>query len=138
MNIGILLRKPFQQLVDEIHETLAIEGYPEIRPAQGIVFQFIGKNGSRLTELAIKAQITKQSMSYLVEYLEKEGHIEKTDDETDKRAKIFRLTKKGWDVVAIAEKAIENFETNCKKKLGAVKYKQLINLLNELDDVGSS
>src|SRR5450755_2302934 len=106
MNIGILLRTPFQQLVDEIHDNLAREGYPEVRPAQGIVFQFIGKTGARLTELAAKAQMTKQSMSYLVEYLEKEGHVERADDETDKRAKIFRLTKKGWKVVAIAEKSI--------------------------------
>ena len=70
MNIGILLRAPFQQLVDEIHDNLAKAGYPEVRPAQGIVFQFIGKKGARLTELAAKAQMTKQSMSYLVEYLE--------------------------------------------------------------------
>lgn len=134
MNIGILLRTPFQQLVDEIHENLAREGYPEVRPAQGIVFQFIGKTGARLTELAAKAQMTKQSMSYLVEYLEKEGHVERADDETDKRAKIFRLTKKGWKVVAIAEKSIGNFEANCRKKMGIAKYNQLVRLLKELDD----
>lgn len=89
MNIGILLRKPFQQLVDEIHETLAIEGYPEIRPAQGIVFQFIGKNGSRLTELAIKAQITKQSMSYLVEYLKRKVILKKQMTKLTKGQKFF-------------------------------------------------
>ena len=133
MNIGILLRKPFQQLVDEIHEDLAMEGYPEIRPAHGVVFQFIGKEGVRLTELAAKAQMTKQSMSYLVEYLEKEGHVERAPDETDNRAKLFRLTKKGWKVVDIAEKAISNFETKCKKKMGAQRYNQLVSLLKELD-----
>ena len=114
--------------------TLLVEGYPEVRPAQGIVFQFIGKKGARLTELAAKAQMTKQSMSYLVEYLEKEGHVERADDETDKRAKLFRLTKKGWKVVAIAEKSIENFEAKCKKKMGVAKYNQLVKLLKELDN----
>lgn len=132
------MREPFQQLVEEIHDTLAQAGYPEIRPAHGIVFQFIGKEGARLTELAAKAQMTKQSMSYLVEYLEKEGHLERTDDETDKRAKVFRLTKKGWKVVAIAEKAIHNFETKCKQQMGAAKYKQLLQLLDELGQAVSA
>jgi DNA-binding MarR family transcriptional regulator len=135
MNIGILLRQPFQQLVEQIHNDLAEAGYPEIRPVQGVVFQFIGKNGARLTELAEKAQMTKQSMSYLVEYLEEAGHVERADDETDKRAKIFRLTKKGWRVVALAEQSIARFEDNCKKNLGAAKYKQLTALLKELNGI---
>lgn len=133
MNIGQLLRDPFQQLVEEIHESLASEGYPEIRPAHGNVFQFIGRNGARLTEMAAKAQMTKQSMSYLVEYLEKEGHVECVQDETDKRAKIYRLTKKGWKAVNIAEKAVQGFEKKCRKKLGRSKYDKLIGLLTELD-----
>ncbi len=135
MNIGILLRTPFLKLVDEIHETLAQKGYPEIRPAHGVVFQFIGKEGARLTDLANKAQMTKQSMSYLLEYLEKEGHVERGGDESDKRALIFRLTKKGWKVVSIAEQAIQNFESSCKKKLGAIKYKQLLKLLEEMNTI---
>src|ERR1043165_8047745 len=110
MNLGILLRNPFQKLVESIHEDLAAAGFAEVRPAHGVVFQFIGKNGARLTELAAKSQLTKQSMSYLVEHLEKHGHVERFVDETDSRAWIFRLTKKGWKVVAIAEKSIAGFE----------------------------
>jgi|ERR1043165_4066452 DNA-binding MarR family transcriptional regulator len=135
MNLGILLRKPFQLLVEEIHGQLAQKGFPEIRPAHGVVFQFIGKQGARLTELAARAQMAKQSMSYLVEYLEKEGHVEKVADESDNRAKLFRLTSRGWKAVAVAEGAISSFELKCKKKLGTTKYNQLLKLLKELDEV---
>jgi len=133
VNIGILLRTPFQKLVEKIHEDLAAAGYPEIRPAHGVVFQFIGKKGARLTELAKKAQITKQSMSYLLEYLEKEGHVERLEDETDGRAIKFRLTTKGWKAVDVAESAIAAFELNCKTRLGTTKYKQLLDLLSLLN-----
>ena len=138
MNIGILLRTPFQNLVDHIHNSLAEHGYAEIRPAHGIVFQFIGKQGARLTELAAQARMTKQSMSYLLEYLERADYVVRIADETDKRATIFRLTEKGWEVVAIAEEAIAQFERRCKKNLGAGNYRMLVGLLEKLNqDLGA-
>jgi len=132
MNIGILLRTPFQQLVDRIHADLANNGYEEIRPAHGTVFQYIGKNGARITTMAEKAQITKQSMSYLVQYLEERGYVERKEDPEDRRAVIFCITPAGWKVVAIAEQSIKDLQAEWVKKLGQKKYDILVNTLLEL------
>jgi len=131
MSIGYLLKTPFDILVEQIHIDIAQAGFPEVRIAHGPVFVYIG-NGARLTELAERANMTKQSMSYLVEYLEEHGYVERTNDETDKRAKIFILTDKGRQVNAVADKSIKKFESDCKKKLGNEKFKLLLSLLKEL------
>jgi DNA-binding MarR family transcriptional regulator len=133
MNIGILLRNPFQRLVERIHADLAEDGYPDIRPAHGNVFQFIGKKGARITQMAEKAQMTKQSMSYLVEYLEERNYLERRQDPEDGRAVVFYVTKKGLKVEEVAERSIANIQDEWRDKLGSKKYDTLINLLTELN-----
>jgi DNA-binding MarR family transcriptional regulator len=132
MNIGILLRTPFFKLVEEIHEELAQKGYPDIRPAHGNVFQFIGKNGARMTDMAEKAQMTKQSMGYLLNYLEENGYVERKPDTDDKRAVIFALTTKGWDVVNVAEGAIVSIQKKWEDILGKKDYEKMVNILGRL------
>lgn len=133
MNIGILLRIPFQNLVERIHGDLAKNGFEDVRPAHGNVFQFIGKDGARITVMAEKAQMTKQSMSYLVEYLEDRGYIERKADPIDKRAVIFCLTAKGWKTVKVAEQSIKNVQGEWRQKLGARKFDQMAAALAELN-----
>jgi len=65
-------------------------------PAHTAVFQHIEADGSRLTDLAERAQITKQSMGYLVDYLEERDYLERHADPSDRRATIICLTDRGW------------------------------------------
>ena len=45
-----------------------------------------------MSELARRAQITKQSMSELVAHLERHGYVERVPDPDDRRAKLVRAT----------------------------------------------
>jgi len=135
MNIGILLRDPFLKWVEMIHEELDKRGYEEIRPAHGNVFQFIGKAGARITTMAERAQMTKQSMSYLVDYLEQRGYVERKEDEADRRAVIFCLTKKGWDCVAEVEDIMKGLEKKWRQQLGKKQYDELFNNLLALREI---
>src|SRR5947209_13482354 len=83
-NIGILLRDPVQEIVRRVGSGLAASGFDDLRPAHTAVFQHIAGGGSRLTDLAERAQITKQSMGYLVDYLEDRGYLERRADPTDR------------------------------------------------------
>src|SRR5437879_5426747 len=96
--IGALLRVPFQAINTRIAEGLAASGYTDLRPAHFAVFQHMRPQGRRLTELAELAQMTKQSMGFLVDYLEERGYVERRPDPLDRRAKIVCYTDKGWDV----------------------------------------
>jgi DNA-binding MarR family transcriptional regulator len=132
-NIADLLHDPFQILVNELHEGLAEAGYPDIRPAHGNVFGYIRKEGSRLTELAEQAQLTKQTMGYLVDYLEERGYVERGPDPGDKRAKIVRLTDEGREAVRTARKIMGRIEARWAELLGEKRMEQLRELLQELN-----
>src|SRR5262252_2106884 len=96
-NIGILLRDLGQNLVRRVTAGLAEAGFDDVRPAHTAVFQHIDAEGSRLTDLAERAQITKQSMGYLVDYLEERGYLERRPDPSDRRVALIFLTERGWD-----------------------------------------
>src|SRR4051812_5291943 len=96
MRIGLLLRLPHRAFVERLHAGLLAAGYTDLRPPYMVVFQYIKPEGMRLTDLADLAQITKQSMGYLVDYLEAQDYVERVPDPADGRARLVRLTAKGW------------------------------------------
>jgi DNA-binding MarR family transcriptional regulator len=132
-NVGILLRGPFQEIVRRIAEGLVAAGFDDIRPAHTAVFQHINAEGSRLSELAERAQITKQSMGYLVDYLEEHGYLERRADPSDRRASLIFLTERGWAEVHEALRIIAEIEQEWAQRLGKQRMEQLRELLTELD-----
>ena len=132
-NVGILLRGPFQEIVRRIAEGLAEAGFDDIRPAHTAVFQHIKAEGSRLSELAERAQITKQSMGYLVDYLEAHGYVERRVDPSDRRASLIFLTERGWAEVREALGIIAGIEQEWAGRLGQRRMEQLRELLTELN-----
>src|SRR5437762_2707013 len=105
-NVGILVRDPYQEVVRRVSAGLVDAGFDDLRPAHTAVFQHIEADGSRLTALAERAQITKQSMGYLVDYLEQRGYVERRPDPSDRRVALICLTDRGWEGVREALKII--------------------------------
>ena len=96
--LGALLRIPFQAITARLHTEFAAAGFADLSPAQFVVFQHLPAEGARVSELAARAQITKQSMGYLIDYLAARGYVERLPDPADGRAAIVRLTERGWAV----------------------------------------
>jgi DNA-binding MarR family transcriptional regulator len=136
-NLGILLRIPFQAVVRRVSAGLAEAGFDDLRPAHTAVFQHIDTDGSRLTELAERAQITKQSMGYLVDYLEQRGYLERRPDPSDRRASLVCLTERGWAQIQAALAIIATLEEEWARTLGKQKMGQLRKLLTELAQAAS-
>ncbi len=130
--IGALLRIPFQAVVARIHAELTAAGYADIGPSHYVVFQHLPLEGMHLTELAERAQITKQSMNYLVDYLQQHGYVERTPDPVDGRAKLVRYTERGREVDRVARQIVKRIEEEWAARLGAHKLEQLRQLLQEL------
>ena len=72
LNVGLLLFIPYRAMENRVFAALSAAGFT-FTAAQARVFQRIGPDGSRLTELAEAAQITKQSAGFLVDQLESAG-----------------------------------------------------------------
>ena len=132
-NLAILLREPFRAGTAVLHRRFAERGHPDIRPPHGNVMQFLDGAGTRVSVLAERAQITKQSMAELVVHLERLGYVERVPDPSDRRAKLVRATPRGKQLYAIARDVVAEIEADWTKRLGKAKMRQLRALLEELN-----
>jgi DNA-binding MarR family transcriptional regulator len=134
-NLGVLLREPFRIGSELLHERFAERGHPEVRATHGNALQFLDADGTRVSELARRAQITKQSMAELVAHLERHGYVERVPDPADRRAKLVRATARGEEVYAIAREFVAELDEEWTRRLGKAKMRQLRSLLRELNEV---
>jgi DNA-binding MarR family transcriptional regulator len=133
-NLAVLLREPFRIGSEQLHARLAERGHPEVRAPHGNVFQFLDDEGTRVSVLAQRAQITKQSMAELVAHLERHGYVERIPDPADGRAKLVRATRRGSEVYAVARQFVAELEQQWTARLGERKMRRLRGLLAELND----
>src|SRR5688500_14901029 len=94
-NLAILLREPFRAGTEVLHRRFAEGGHTDVRPPHGNVMQFLDDDGTRVSVLAQRAQVTKQAMAELVLHLERLGYVERVPDPSDGRAKLVRATQRG-------------------------------------------
>lgn len=136
-NLAILLREPFLAFIAELFRRLQEAGYGDLRISHLVVFQHIHPAGSRLTELALKAQITKPSMAYLVEYLEASGYVERLPDPSDGRARLVNLTERGWKQIDDALEIIAEMEAELAAAMRPAQLAALRRLLTSLGTIAA-
>jgi DNA-binding MarR family transcriptional regulator len=90
--------------------------------AQARLVARIGEHGSRLTDLAEQAQVTKQSAGFLVDQLERAGYVERVADPSDARARLIRISESGMQVCAIARKVERDVLREWRRHLGAERF----------------
>ena len=103
---------------EEFHSRLEAEGYGDLREGHGCVFRFVDEEGSRLTELAERSQLTKQAVGEVVEDLQLMGYVERTPDPQDGRAKIIRLTQRGREALSAAQRVFAEVERDWGERIG--------------------
>lgn len=72
-----------------------LHGYRDIGETLLALFRNLDLDGSRLTDIAARARMTKQSMRELIERAEQLGYVDRTPDSRDGRAKTIRFTDAG-------------------------------------------
>src|ERR1700754_4596723 len=111
-NLGVLLREPYRIASERLLLRFAQRGHPDVRAPHGNVLSFLDEDGTRVSVLAQRAQITKQSMAELVEHLERHGYVKRVPDPGDRRAKLVRATARGSEVYAIAREVVAEIEAD--------------------------
>ena len=130
--LGAMLRIPFQAIVARIDEGLRARGFTDLRPAHFVIFQHIRPEGARITQLAEQAQITKQSTGSLVDHMMACGYVERLPDPEDGRAKIVRLTERGWELDNAAREILSEIEQEWAEQVGDERMAQLKQTLKDL------
>jgi DNA-binding MarR family transcriptional regulator len=106
----------------ELHARLEALGFSGIRPSHGCVFSTIGEHGSRLTELAERSGLTKQSVGEAVADLERLGYVERVPDPDDRRAKTIKLTAHGADALETAGEIFADIERRFAEEIGEERF----------------
>jgi DNA-binding MarR family transcriptional regulator len=135
LNLGLLLFIPYRAMESRVFAALAEAGFGDVTPAQARVFQRIAPGGSRLTDLAEQAQITKQSAGFLVDQLERAGYVERVPDPTDARARLVRISERGARTVPLAAEVVAEVEAEWEAHLGKQRMRQLREALTRLREI---
>ena len=125
LNIGLLCFIVQRAMEDRVLADLAAAGFDDITVAQARVLARVGANGTRLTDLAEQAQVTKQTAGVLVDALERAGYVYRVPDPHDARARLICISERGEAVVAAAAEVVAAVESEWSDYLGPTGWSQL-------------
>ncbi len=125
--LGALLRFAHQSVIRRILGRLSAAEFGDVQPAHFIPLQALWDfpKGARVTELAARAKMTKQSMGELIDQLADRGHVERVADPQDGRARLVRLTSLGRKAGRMARDTVRAIEADWSRKLGARRIETL-------------
>jgi DNA-binding MarR family transcriptional regulator len=135
LSTGVLMFIPYREMERRVFGFVMAAGYDDITLAQGRLFQRVDPGGSRLTDLAERARITKQSAGFLVDQLEKAGYVERVPDPGDARARLVRVAERGARVIALAAEEAARVEAEWAAHLGAEDMAHLRRTLLRLREI---
>ena len=117
MDLATLMFVSYRAMDERVREAMRDAGY-DVTVAQARIAQRIAEDGTRLTELADRAQVTKQTASLLVAALEREGLVERVPDPDDGRARLIRLSARGREASQRAMEVVIGVEREWAEHLG--------------------
>jgi DNA-binding MarR family transcriptional regulator len=141
-------RKPLIALVDRANRAFQnhmVEmghrrGRPEIKHAHNAVFATLQTEGTRATDMAARAGITRQSMGEVIRDMVSLGLLEMRPDPEDRRAKLVTYTEKGLEFAGDGYQHLMDLEKRFVEEFGAEEYElvrtfleRLVTLLDEVE-----
>ena len=128
-NIGRRMNEAVRLFETRIVDNLRSTGHDELTVAHINLTRNLDEGGTRLTELARRASMTKQSMSELVDQVEQKGLIEKRRDPTDGRAKLVCFTEAGLAWLDAFHHSLEVAEQEMREELGSAMVDLMVEVL---------
>ena len=134
MDVATLMFIAYRAMDERVIRAIREAGF-DVTVAQAHLAQRIADDGSRLTDLAEQAQVTKQTASLLVAALEETGLVERVPDPTDGRARLIRFTRKGQVARERARDVVTGVEREWNDHLGADLAASLREALHKLREI---
>lgn len=135
LNLGLLMFIAYRAMEVEVLDRMHHAGYDDITLAQARVFQRIDTQGSRLTQLAEAAQVTKQTAGFLVDQLERAGYVQRRPDPRDGRARLVCIAARGAAAAAAAGEVVAEVQARWAAHLGPTRTEQLSSTLTALREI---
>jgi DNA-binding MarR family transcriptional regulator len=134
MDLATLMFVSYRAMDERVRQAMRDAGY-DVTVAQARLAQRIAEEGTRLTELADRAGVTKQTASLLVAALEREGLVERVPDPADGRARLIQLSSRGRQAAQRAMEVVIGVEGEWTAYLGPELTERLREALVRLREV---
>ncbi|MFB9948933.1 MarR family winged helix-turn-helix transcriptional regulator [Rhizobium puerariae] len=129
-NIGRLLNNAVRRFEARVLEVMSEKGHSETRIAHVNLTRNLDVGGTRLTELARRAEMTKQAMSELVDQCIAMGLVSRTGDPSDRRARLVTFTPAGLIWLEAFRDALDVAENEMRAELGDALMDAILQGLN--------
>jgi DNA-binding MarR family transcriptional regulator len=123
--VGRYLHNAARKFDARVLAILADRGWGEVRLVHVNLTRCLDFSGTRLTELAKRAAMTKQAMGELVDECERIELVVRTADPTDGRAKIVVFTARGKRFMSAFRDAIFAAEEEMAAQLGEARMRDI-------------
>jgi DNA-binding MarR family transcriptional regulator len=134
LHIGQLLVHLTRHFQTELYARLLDAGIEGARVPHTHVTAYIKADGSRLTDLATQARMTRPAMAELVDDLQRLGIVERKPDPTDRRAKLICLTEQGWAAMRTGHQIIAGLEAEYAQQIGSERFDTMCHAMQALLD----
>jgi DNA-binding MarR family transcriptional regulator len=135
VNLGVALFIPYRYTEDRMFRALQDAGFDDWTLAQCRVFQRVAAEGSRLTDLAEQAQMSKQGAGVMVDQLERLGYVRRVPDPADGRARLIVIEGRGRRAVELAQATLDDILSEWEAYLGTRNFTLLQQILGQLREI---
>ncbi len=135
-NLGLLLFLPYRFMESAVMAELKTHGH-DLPLSHARVFQRINPAGSRMNDLAEAAQVSKQTLTSIVDQLEGRGYVCRRPDPSDRRARLVSITDRGQELIDVSRPVIAAIEATWTSRLGRARTTQLRRALTTLVEITS-
>jgi DNA-binding MarR family transcriptional regulator len=119
-NVGRLLNNAVSRFESRVLELMSQSGHPEARISHISLTRNLDLEGTRVSELARRAGMTKQAMGELVSQCAALGLVVTSVDSSDKRARVVQFTPDGSRWLEAFRQAVDRAEREMRDEVGAM------------------
>lgn len=129
--LGYLLREVYGWLQQHVYDAVAAAGHSGIRQMHSPVLRHLPPEGGRVSDLARKTGLAKQSVAYVVEDLVALGYLRTEPDPEDGRARRLRYTARGHKLLEALVSASREAEAALASVVGKDRLISLRDMLEQ-------
>jgi DNA-binding MarR family transcriptional regulator len=132
--LGRLLNKSYRFMSEVATEFLREKGYTDFRVGHIVALVHIEFEGDTVNTLALRAGITKQAMSKIVQELVEGEYVISGKHPNDARSVIVKLTDRGYEALTHWKACTEHIDKKFTEILGSERLEQVKDILGTLVD----
>jgi DNA-binding MarR family transcriptional regulator len=119
-NVGRLLNNAVSRFESRVLELMSQSGHPQARISHVSLTRNLDLKGTRVSELARRAGMTKQAMGELVSQCVALNLVVATTDPSDRRARIVAFTSGGRRWLEAFRHAVDGAEREMRNEVGSM------------------